>query len=103
MAKRNEHALADTEALAALVTGAGFRDVVIRTTSKRAQFPSPADYVRIQLAATPLASLIDLRDAVRRERLISALIEDLDAALVQYLGSDGLSVPWEVHTVIATR
>jgi ubiquinone/menaquinone biosynthesis C-methylase UbiE len=103
VAKRNEHALADTEALAALVTGAGLRDVVIRTTSKRARFPSPADYVRIQLAATPLASLIVLQDAVRRESLVGTLIEDVDAALTPYLGSDGLSVPWEVHTVLATR
>ena len=103
VAKRNEHALADTDASVALVTGAGFRDIVIRTTSKLARFPSPADYVRIQLAATPLAGLIALQDAVRRERLVGALIEDVDAALTPYLGSDGLSVPWEVHTVLATR
>jgi ubiquinone/menaquinone biosynthesis C-methylase UbiE len=101
--KRNEHALADPEALAALVAGAGFRDVAIRTTSKPARFPSPADYVRIQLAATPLASLVARQDAVRRQSLVGALIEDVDAALAPYLGSDGLSVPWEVHTVLATR
>lgn len=103
VAKRNEHALADTEALSALVTGAGFRDVVIRTTSKPARFPSPADYVRIQLAATPLASLVAQQDPARRERLVGALIEDVDAALAPYTTSDGLSVPWEMHTVLATR
>jgi ubiquinone/menaquinone biosynthesis C-methylase UbiE len=101
--KRTEHALADTEALRTQVTGAGFRDIVIHTASKLARFPSPADYVRIQLAATPLASLIAQQDAVRRERLVGALIEDVGAALAPYLGGDGLSVPWEVHTVLAKR
>jgi SAM-dependent methyltransferase len=103
VAKRTEHALADTEALRALVAGVGFRDIVIRTASKLARFPSPADYVRIQLAATPLTSLIAQQDAARRESLVGALIEDVSDALAPYLRSDGLGVPWEVHTVLAKR
>ena len=47
-AKRAEHALADTGELRALVAGAGFRDVVIRTATKMVRFPSVTDYVRIQ-------------------------------------------------------
>ncbi|MCA1644703.1 MAG: class I SAM-dependent methyltransferase [Chloroflexi bacterium] len=68
VAKRTEHALADTEELRTLVTGASFRGVVIHTTRKMVRFPSPADYVRIQLAATPLASVLALYDAASRAR-----------------------------------
>jgi SAM-dependent methyltransferase len=103
VAKRTEHALADPEALRRLVAGAGFGGVAIHTTSKMARFPSAADYVRIQVAATPLAGLIARQGAARGEHLVGALIEDVGAALAPYVGSDGLRVPWEVHTVLARR
>ena len=103
VAKRTEHALADTGALRALLEDAGFREIVIHTASKRARFPSPADYVRIQLAATPLASLIAHQDVARRQSLVEALIKDVSAALTPYVESDELSVPWEVQTVLATQ
>lgn len=99
-AKRTEHILADTRKLDALITAAGFRNVEIRTASKIVRFPSPTDYVRIQLAATPLATLIAQYDAARRERLIAALIEDLSAALAPYVGDEGLAFPQEVHSVV---
>jgi ubiquinone/menaquinone biosynthesis C-methylase UbiE len=102
VAKRTEHALADTEELHTLVSGVGFRDVVIRTARKLVRFPSPADYVRVQLAATPLASLIAQQDDAREDRLVGALIEDVGAALTPYLGADGLTFPQEVHTVLAS-
>ncbi|HKB49699.1 MAG TPA: methyltransferase domain-containing protein [Ktedonobacterales bacterium] len=102
VAKRTEHALADIEQLHRLITDAGFRDIVIRTTSKLVHFPSPADYVRIQLAATPLASLIAQDDAEGRECLVAALVEDVGAALLPYVGDAGLIFPQEVHSVLAT-
>jgi ubiquinone/menaquinone biosynthesis C-methylase UbiE len=101
-AKRTEHALADSEEVRALVAGAGFRDVVTRTTTKMVRFPSPAEYVRIQLAATPLAGLIAEEDAARRDALVGALVEDVGAALEPYLGHEGLTFPQEVHVVLAT-
>ena len=67
-----------------------------------ARFPSPADYVRIQLAATPLASLLARQDAAGQARLAGALIADVGAALASYVGAEGLRVPWEVHTVLAS-
>jgi ubiquinone/menaquinone biosynthesis C-methylase UbiE len=102
LAKRTEHALADTAHLHALVADAGFRDVAIHTAGKLVHFPSAADYVRIQLAATPLVSLVAQGDAADRERLIDALVEDVGAALAPYTGDAGLIFPQEVHTVLAT-
>ena len=76
---------------------------MIHTTRKMVQFPSPADYVRIQLAATPLASIFARYDAARKDGVVGALIEDVSAALSPHLLGDVLSFPQEVHTVLASR
>jgi ubiquinone/menaquinone biosynthesis C-methylase UbiE len=101
VAKRTEHALADTAELRQLVDDAGFYDVVIVTSSKLVRYPSPADYVRIQLAATPLASLVGQYSAAQRVRLVDALVEEVGNALLPYVGQEGLAVPQEVHSVLA--
>jgi ubiquinone/menaquinone biosynthesis C-methylase UbiE len=103
VAKRTEHALADATQLRALVAQAGFRDVAIDTASKAVRFPSSADYVRIQLAATPLASLVAARGADGRDRLVDALIDEVGAALAPYAGNDGVTFPQEVRVVLARR
>jgi ubiquinone/menaquinone biosynthesis C-methylase UbiE len=103
LAKRTEHALADATQLRALVAQAGFRDVAIATATKAVRFPSSADYVRIQLAATPLASLVAARDADGRDRLVAALIDDVGVALAPYTGDDGVTFPQEVRVVLARR
>lgn len=101
VAKRTEHMLADTSELGTLIAAAGFRDVEIRTVSKLVRFPSAVEYVRIQLAATPLATLIAQYDAASKELLVATLIEDVSAALAPYLGDEGLAFPQEVHSVLA--
>jgi ubiquinone/menaquinone biosynthesis C-methylase UbiE len=103
LAKRNEHALADTDELHALMLGAGFRDVRIDTDSKTVRFPSATDYVRIQFAATPLATLIAQYDAANRDRLVEAVVDDVSAALAPYTGEEGLAFPQEVHVVVASN
>jgi hypothetical protein len=102
-AKRAEHALADTAELRALIAAAAFKDIEIRTATKMVRFSSAADYVRIQLAATPLATLITGYDPARRNHLIDALAEDVGADLAPYAGSDdGLTFPQAVQVVLAT-
>jgi ubiquinone/menaquinone biosynthesis C-methylase UbiE len=102
LAKRTEHTLADTERLRTLVADAGFHNIEIETVSKLARFPSSADYVRIQLAATPLASVIAQYDTASRERLVEALVTDVAAALAPYTKAEGLTFPQEVHCALAT-
>lgn len=75
---------------------------MIRTAEKMVRFPSPTDYVRIQLAATPLATLIAGYDVARRDRMVGALMEEVGAALAPYLGDEGLRFPQEVHIVLAS-
>ena len=102
VAKRAEHALADTAGLRALVAAAGFKSIEIRTATKLVRFSSAAGYVRIQLAATPLATLITGYDPAARNHLIDALAGDVGADLAPYAGGDGgLAFPQEVHVVLA--
>jgi ubiquinone/menaquinone biosynthesis C-methylase UbiE len=97
VAKRTEHALADADALRALVSEACFEDVAIRTAKKTVRFPSAVEYVRAQLAATPLASVV----SGLGDRVVGALIEDVGASLAAYVTADGLAFPQEVHVVLA--
>ena len=100
-AKRTEHALADTAELRTLVFGAGFRNIVIETAIKTVHFPSVTDYVRIQLAATPLASVVARQPAARRDELVTALTRDVATQLSAYIAEDGLRFPQELHVLLA--
>jgi hypothetical protein len=101
LAKRAEHALGDRDELAALVAGAGFADVSVVTDTITISYDSPAEFVRIQLTATPLARLFaDVPDAERR-RVMSEVGADVEAALAPYTRPDGLHFPQEAHTVLA--
>jgi ubiquinone/menaquinone biosynthesis C-methylase UbiE len=101
LAKRNEHALADSDELRALMVGAGFREVIIETVINTVRFASADDYVRIQLAATPLATLIGEYDAPRRDELVSEIVDDVSASLAPYMSETGLEFPQEVHLALA--
>jgi ubiquinone/menaquinone biosynthesis C-methylase UbiE len=110
IAKRTEHALADAARLRALVEGAGFTEVAIETVTRPVRFASPADYVAIQLAATPLAGVIaearaiapdEARAIAPDEALVAALVDDVAAALAPKVGEDGLTFPQEVQVVLA--
>jgi SAM-dependent methyltransferase len=101
-AKRAEHALADVAELRALVAAAAFKDIEIRTATKMVRFSSAADYVRIQMAATPLATLITGYDAAKANHLMDALTGDVGADLAPYAGGgEGLRFPQEVQVVLA--
>ena len=103
LAKRNEHALANTQELSTLMVGAGFREITIDTATEAVRFPSATDYVRIQFAATPLATLIAQADPARRDQLVGAVGEDVRAALAPYMVKGRLAFPQEVHIVLATN
>jgi hypothetical protein len=101
-AKRAEHTLADAAELRALVAAAAFKDIEIATATKMVRFPSAAGYVRIQLAATPLATLITGYAPARRNHLIDALAGDVGADLAPYAeGGEELRFPQEVQVVLA--
>lgn len=101
--KRAEHALADTALLRTLVAEAGFGQITIVTQTRVVRFAAAADYVRIQLAATPLASLG--RHLAREEarRLTELLIENVAVSLEPYQTARGLEFPQEAHVLVAVK
>jgi ubiquinone/menaquinone biosynthesis C-methylase UbiE len=103
VAKRTEHALADAAELQALIASAGFREVVVHTVVKSITFASPAEYVRIQLSATPLAAVMSHYGKTEQDRLVKALVDDVRAALSPFSRQQSLVFPQEVHVALARR
>jgi hypothetical protein len=85
-----------------LVAGAGFREVTIEQVIQIIRFDSAQQYVRFQLSATPLASLVDRMADVQRDGLERNIARDISAALAS-ISEDGLTSPQEVHVVRARK
>ena len=100
-AKRAEHALADPALLRALAAGAGFSAVQVVTGTRVIRFASAADYVRIQLTATPLAGLLRHQAGGRAGPLAHALTTDVEAALRAHRADGGLAFPQQAHVLLA--
>ena len=101
VAKRAEHALADPAVLRALAAGAGFSRVQIVTPTRIIRFASAADYVRIQLTATPLASLLRPQAESSARQLAQAITADVAAALRAHRIHSGLAFPQQAHVLMA--
>src|SRR5690348_13880112 len=100
--KRAEHALADPGLLRALAAGAGFSRIQILTRTRIVRFASAADYVRIQLTATPVARLLRAQAEEAVPHLAQALIADVTAALQARRADGGLAFPQEAHVLLAS-
>jgi len=102
-AKRHEHSLGDPNELRALFAGAGFEDVRVETVARTVCFASAAEYVRVQLVATPLADMLGEHESADREQILAAVTADVDASLAPFVRDDGLAFPQEVHVALAWR
>ena len=56
----------------------------------------PAEFIRGQLAATPVADQVAALDAGTRQ----ALVDDICCALQFYINDEGLAAPYEIHIVV---
>jgi ubiquinone/menaquinone biosynthesis C-methylase UbiE len=101
-AKRHEHSLADRAELAGLLATAGFAGVRVETITREVRFASAEEWVRIQLAATPLATLLEGREPPERERLVALVAADVGARLARLAQDGGLAFPQEAHVALAT-
>jgi ubiquinone/menaquinone biosynthesis C-methylase UbiE len=95
LAKRSEHALADSEELRCLCTAAGFSSTRVDTVSLTVRFSSVEEWVGIQLAATPLAALGAGNDAVAR------VVEDVGESLAAFVQDGSFAFPQEVNVALA--
>ena len=84
------HALGDAEALRALVAGAGYRDVTIRSVSKVQRFPAIDLFLQRRFVAPEL-------DAATAARMH----EEVRAALEPYAEGEGLVFPMAANLLMA--
>lgn len=102
--KRAEHLFPVAAEVGTLLTDAGFEQIEIATVVKRITFPSVLDYVRFQLVATPMASLLAARNPAERERAIASVAADAQSRLDPEMLRDGrLSFPQEAHVALGHR
>ena len=78
--------LSHSDAVAALVSSAGFKDVAIAAQVGEVRFPSTRRFVRSFVGGSPLAAHVP--DAV-----LECLTSDLKRALRGFEGYDGLAFP----------
>jgi len=97
--KRAEHVLAYSTLVHKLVNEAGFRDITITTETKTIHFASAAEFVGVQLTATPLASL--LSEQLARPGVAEKITASVSDALRRYEVDGGLAFPQEVHVLLA--
>jgi ubiquinone/menaquinone biosynthesis C-methylase UbiE len=98
-AKRAEHVLAHATLVRRLVTEAGFSEITITTDTKRIRFSSSAEFVHVQLTATPLAGL--LAEQLARRGMAGKITSSVQEALRCYEVDGGLVFPQEVHVLVA--
>jgi ubiquinone/menaquinone biosynthesis C-methylase UbiE len=102
LAKRSEHSLADSAELRQFFGTAGFVDVRVETARRVVRFASAEEWVRIQFAATPLASLLGERDGAERNDVVARVSADVRASTGPLVQGEGFTFPQEVHVALAT-
>lgn len=94
---RAPFSLASESELRSLTERAGFRHVEIHPATKTLTFPSPDEFVKRYVAATPLAGIVARAESKSKQ----ALLDSVSQALKSYVSADGLAFPIETHFVIA--
>ncbi len=94
---RAPFALGDGEELRALIAGVGFQDVAVRSATEMARFASPEEWLRYQVAGSPLAEHV----AQASDEARAALLAEVSAAVQQYVSASGLAFPIEAHLATA--
>lgn len=100
--KRSEHALANADDLQRLIVDAGFSDVILQPVTQTIRFTSPREYVRLQIAATPMAATVAGMESAKRDALIDAIAGSLVSSLSN-AGGEGLTSPQEAFVVQARK
>lgn len=102
--KRAEHLFSSPQEVAALLADAGFAQVEVSTVTKQITFPSVFDYVRFQLIATPMASLLGGRSDTAREADIRQIANLTAIGLApEMLQTGRLHFPQEAYVATAVR
>jgi len=92
------YAFRDGEIIAALLTGAGFSNVEVSKIVVDRHFSPSRAAIRAEILSSPYEG--ELR--AKGDKVIDAVVEDVDAELERYRVGDGLIVPQDTHLFKAT-
>lgn len=85
--------------LRALAEDAGFRESVVTIEISSVRYPSVEEFVRREAASSPLAEPLGSLDPSVR----TALLEDVEEVLCDYIDDHGIVIPLESHVLVAQR
>jgi len=91
--------LGDADDLRDLLTGAGFRGVVVHHVPMTLRLPPPEEFFLRHLSALPAAELVAAAGAEAH----AALVAHMKEATRAYVDGYGLAVPQEVNVAMASR
>lgn len=97
-------ALGDPDELRTLLSGAGFRSIVIEPVSLTARFPNPAAFlageIDVDTAAIPSMQGLDEK---ARERIVAAISEDMRGPLQEATQDQHVVIQFHANVARATR
>jgi ubiquinone/menaquinone biosynthesis C-methylase UbiE len=97
-------ALGDSEALAAAIAAAGFRDVTVEAASMEALFPSPEGFlageIDVDTAAIPSMQALGPSE---RATLVASIRDEMAGPLAEVTQDGQVAMPFHVLIVTATR
>jgi SAM-dependent methyltransferase len=96
---RAPFALGNVEELHGLISGASFREIVIRPASGTVSFPSVARFVQDYVAGSPLAGHV----AKASDEARAALVSEVGVALKSHLSATELRFPIEAQLASAKK
>jgi ubiquinone/menaquinone biosynthesis C-methylase UbiE len=100
--KRGEHSFANPSQLEKLLDDAGFGTVDVQTVVQTISFPSVRDYVRFQLLATPMTTLLKDRIEPERQAIISSVASRTAALSTPTMLEGGkFTFPQEAYVCVA--
>jgi ubiquinone/menaquinone biosynthesis C-methylase UbiE len=100
--KRGEHSFAAAAQLERLLRDSGFNAVDVQTVEQTIVFPSVLDYVRFQLLATPMTSLLkDRTESERKEIISSVAAKTTTLSTSAMLGGGRFTFPQQAYVAVA--
>lgn len=99
MMLRNPFAGPDRAELHRLLTAAGFRAVRVRIGVVVVRFPSAREFLRREVASTPLAEMVSGLDEARQEEMAT----ELERTLAPSTDDDGIAFPLQTWLAVAAR
>lgn len=92
----NSFSLGDADVFHRLLAQAEFRDVALSRSVQVLRFASPEEFVRVWLRGSVLGRAgVELRDDV-----LTAMVDEVTAALRLYVNEEGLGVPIAAHLAV---